>query len=165
MKTKINKSFLQAEDKNNLYEAGYRYIVQGDYKILDSIDPWSGMPNVANNIYAFADKAEAEAFAVTQIWVFNPDVHARVEELPEHTKTWAETLEEEAKKKAERKAKREADEAKKAAEAGMTVEEYEYKTVCKRLSNIRKIKNKIIETEAELSRLTNRLKELERGGC
>ena len=162
MKTKINKSFLQAEDKNNLYEAGYRYIVQGDYKILDSIDPWSGMPNVTNNIYAFTDKAEAETFAITQIWVFNRDVHATVEELPEHTKTWAEICEEEAKKKAERKAKKEANEAKKAAEAGMTIEEY--KAERKRLSNIRKIKNKIIETEAELNRLTKRLKELEDGG-
>lgn len=101
MMTKINKSFVNAEEKNNLYKAGYRYIVEGDYRTLDSTNPWSGMPNTTNNIYAFTDKAEAEAFAVTQIWVFNPDVHARVEELPEHTKTRTEILEEETKKEAE----------------------------------------------------------------
>jgi hypothetical protein len=67
MMTKINKSFVNAEEKNDLYKAGYRYIVKGDYRILDSIDPWSEMPNTTNNIYAFTDKVEAEAFVVTQI--------------------------------------------------------------------------------------------------
>ena len=159
MMTKINKSFVNAEEKNDLYKAGYRYIVEGDYRTLDSTDPWSGMPNTTNNIYAFTDKAEAEAFAVTQIWVFNPDVHARVEELPEHTKTWAETLEEEAKKKAERKAKREANEAKKAAEAGMTVEEY--KAERKRVALAKRVANEIAELEAELARKKALLKKLE----
>lgn len=159
MMTKINKSFVIAEEKNDLYKAGYRYIVEGDYRTLDSTDPWSGMPNTTNNIYAFTDKAEAEAFAVTQIWVFNPDVHARVEELPEHTKTWAETLEEEAKKKAERKAKREANEAKKAAEAGMTVEEY--KAERKRVALAKRVANEIAELEAELARKKALLKKLE----
>lgn len=94
MVRKINKWYINAEEKNELYKRGFRYIVKGDYKILDSIDPWSGMPNTTNNIYAFTDKAEAEAFAVTQIWVFSPDVHSSVEELPEHTKTWTEVLDE-----------------------------------------------------------------------
>lgn len=159
MTTKINKSFVNAEEKNDLYKAGYRYIVEGDYRTLNSTDPWSGMPNTTNNIYAFTDKAEAEAFAVTQIWVFNPDVHARVEELPEHTKTWAETLEEEAKKKAERKAKKEANEAKKAAEAGMTVEEY--KAERKRIALAKRVAKEIAELEAELARKKALLKELE----
>jgi hypothetical protein len=159
MMTKINKSFVNAEEKNDLYKAGYRYIVEGDYRTLDSTDPWSGMPNTTNNIYAFTDKAEAEAFAVTQIWVFNPDVHARVEELPEHTKTWTETREEEAKKATERKAKREANEAKKAAEAGMTVEEY--KAEKKRVALAKKVAKEIAELEAELARKKALLKKLE----
>lgn len=159
MMTKINKSFVNAEDKNDLYKAGYRYIVEGDYRILDSTDPWSGMPNTTNNIYAFADKAEAEAFAVTQIWVFNSDVHARVEELPEHTRTVEERMAEKAKKSAERKAKREANEAKKAAEAGMTIEEY--KAERKRVALAQRVAYEIAELEAELARKKALLKKLE----
>ena len=159
MTTKINKSFVNAEEKNNLYKAGYRYIVEGDYKILDSTDPWSGMPSTTNNIYAFTDKAEAEAFAVTQIWVFNPEVHAKVKELPEHTRTFEEAMEEEAKKRAERKAKREANEAKKAAEAGLTVKEYRAER--KRVALAKKVAKEIAELEAELARKKALLKKLE----
>lgn len=159
MITKINRSFVTAEEKNNLYKAGFRYIVEGDYRTLSTIDAWSGMPNTTNNIYAFTDKTEAEAFAVTQIWVFNSDVHAEVKELPEHTKTLEEIREEEAKKKAERKAKREANEAKKAAEAGMTVEEY--KAECKRIALAKRLANEIAELEKELARKKALLKELE----
>lgn len=159
MMTKINKSFINAEEKNNLYKVGYRYIVEGDRRILDSTDPWSGMPNTTNNIYAFTDKTEAEAFAVTQVGLFNPTIHARVEELPEHTKTWTEIVEEEAKKKAERKAKREATEAKKATEAGMTVEEYRAER--KRIALAKRVANEIAELEAELARKKALLKKLE----
>ena len=84
---KINKDFVTPEEKNNMYEIGYRYMVEGDYRIVGGIDPWNGMPNVTNNIYAFTDKDEAEVFAKTQIWVFNHDVHAKVEIIPAHTKT------------------------------------------------------------------------------
>lgn len=156
---KIEKDFLRAEEKNELYKAGYRYIVEGDYKVLDSIDPWSGMPNTTNNIYAFTDKAEAEAYAVTQIRVFYRDGHAYVEELPEHTQTWDEYREEEARKKAEQKAKKEANEARKAAEAGMTVEEY--KAERKRIALVKKVTKEIAELEAELTRKKAFLEELE----
>lgn len=159
MMTKINNSFVNAKEKNDLYKAGYRYIVEGDYKILDSIDAWSGMPNTTNNIYAFTDKAEAEAFAVTQTWVFNSEVHARVEELPEHTKTWDEIREEKDKARAERKAKREANEAKKAADAGMTVEEY--KAERKRINLVKRVTKEIAKLEAELVRKKALLKEIE----
>lgn len=159
MMTKIEKDFLRAEEKNELYKAGYRYIVKGDYKALDSIDPWSGMPNTTNNIYAFSDRAEAHAFAATQILVFTRDGHADVEVLPEHTQTWDEYREEEAKKKAERKAKKEANEAKKAAEAGMTVEEY--KAERKRIALVKKMTKEIAELEAELARKKAFLEKLE----
>lgn len=85
--TKINKDFMTPEEKNNMYEIGYRYMVEGDYRIVGGIDTWTGMPNVTNNIYVFTDKDEAEAFAKTQTWVFNHDVHAKVETIPAHTKT------------------------------------------------------------------------------
>lgn len=152
---KINKTCVSAEEKNALYKAGYRYIAEGDYRITKGTDPWSGMPNTTNNIYAFTDKAEAEAFAVTQIWVFNPNIHATVEELPEHTETWDEFREKEAKKKAERKAR----EAAKAAEAGMTVEEYRAEK--KRLANIKKIKKEIETLKAVLAKAEADLKKLE----
>lgn len=159
MKTKINKGFVTAEEKNDLYEAGYRYIVEGDYEILDTIDPWSGMPNISKNIYAFTDRAEAEDFAVTQVCPFNSNLHASVDELPEHTQTRAEALEEQAKMAAERKAKKEANEAKKATEAGMTVEAY--KAECKRLARIKKVKNEIAALETELGQKKTLLKKLE----
>ena len=59
--TKINKDFMTPEEKNNMYEIGYRYMVEGDYRIVGEIDTWTGMPNVTNNIYVFTDKDEAEA--------------------------------------------------------------------------------------------------------
>lgn len=114
---------INAELKNSLYAEGFRYLCEGDYRTLGSTDPWSGMPNTACNLYFFTDKAEAEAFAKKQIWVFNPNVHATVHELPAHTETWEEIREKEAKAKAlkaKRKAEREAAEAKK---KGMTVEQ------------------------------------------
>ena len=159
MMTKIEKSFLTAEEKNNLYKAGYRYIVKGDHRTIDSIDPWSGMPNTTNNIYAFTDKAEADAFAVTQLWGFNPNIHEKAVELPAHTKTLAEINEEEAKKKAERKAKRKANEAKKAAEAGVTVEEYRANR--KRINLTKRLKREIAELETLLAQKKDLLKKLE----
>ncbi len=87
MMIKINKDFMTPEEKNNMYENGYRYMVEGDYRIVGGFDTWTGMPNVTNNIYVFTDKDEAEAFAKKQIWVFNHEVHAKVEAIPAHTKT------------------------------------------------------------------------------
>ncbi len=155
---KINKQFINAEAKNDLYKAGYRYIVEGDFKILDTIDPWSGMPNTTNNIYAFSDKAEAEAFALTQIWVFNPDVHSTVEELPEHTETWAEYHERMIKEKAERKAKAYEKDAKKAAKEGITVEEFRTRRAKK--AHIKKLQNEIEQLEEELKEKKKDLEKL-----
>ena len=161
MMTKIYQNYVSAEEKNSLYKAGYRYIVEGDYKVLSSIDPWSGMPETTNNVYAFSDKAEAETFAVTQIWVFNKDIHAEVVELPEHTKTWDEIHEEQKQKEAERKAKRKATEERKAAEAGLTVEEYRKEKAKK--STITRLKREIDELEKELAKKKAILEEVEKG--
>ena len=159
MMTKIDKKFVIAEELNDLYKAGYRYTVEGDYKTLGTTDPWSGMPDTTNNIYAFSDRNEAKAFAVKQIWVFNPDVHASVVEIPEHTETFAEWREKEDRKKAARKAKKEANEAKKAAEAGLTVEEY--RAEHKRVALAKRVTNEITELEKDLARKKALLKELE----
>ena len=158
MMTKIYKSHINAESKNDLYKAGYRYIVECDYRTLETTDPWSGMPNTTNNICAFTDKAEAEAFAITQTWVFNPNVHADVEELPEHTKTWDEVKAEDAKRKADLKAKKVEAEAKKAAKAGLTVEEYRAKKNKERY--IKTLARELAEAEAEVERLREKLAEL-----
>lgn len=159
MMTNLYDMSLTAEEMNDLYKAGYRYLVQGDFKVLNRYDPWTGMPDVTENLYAFSDKAEAEAFAEKQIWVFNPEVHSSVEEIPEHTETRTEYLERKAKEKAERKAKREATEAKKAAEAGLTVEEY--KAEKKRVALAKKVAKEIAELETELARKKALLKKLE----
>jgi hypothetical protein len=39
------------------------------------------MPEVDSNTYFFDNRAEAEAFAMTQRWIFNPDIHANVYEI------------------------------------------------------------------------------------
>jgi hypothetical protein len=53
MMMKIEKSWPSPEMKNDLYAEGYRFIVRGDDHIVDGTDPWSGMPNTSNNLYAF----------------------------------------------------------------------------------------------------------------
>lgn len=158
MMMKINKRYITAEEKNDLYKTGYRYIVEGDFETLDTTDPWSGMPNTTNNIYAFSDKSEAEALALTQIWVFNPDIHSTVEELPEHTETHAEYLERTAKEKAERKAKAYERDAKKAAKEGITVKEFRTRRAKK--AQIKSLQNEIERLEDELKEKKKDLKKL-----
>ena len=159
MRYRLDTKYIGPDTKNDLYKKGYRFIVNGDYRILDTIDPWSGMPDTTNNVYAFTDRAEAEAFAETQIWVFNPEVHAKVEELPEHTETYKERRAREDKEKAERKAKREAKEAQKAAEVDMTVEEYRKAKAHK--AQITRVKNEIKRLEDQLANLKETLVKLE----
>lgn len=158
MRTKINDTVASPEELNELYAKGYRYIVDGDYQMLDSIDPWSGMPNIDNNLYAFDNKKEAEAFAVKQIWPFNSEVHATVKRIPEHTETWEETEARWAREKAEKRAKKDAKDAAKAAEAGMTVEEYRKERNRKR--EVRRTENRIDELEREIGELKAYLERL-----
>jgi uncharacterized radical SAM superfamily Fe-S cluster-containing enzyme len=159
MKKKIEKSYTNAELLNELYNLGFRYITEGDYVTLDTFDPWSGMPNVACNLYAFDNKEEAEAFAEKQIWVFNDKIHAKVKEIPPHTKTWGEIAEEEAKAKAERKAKAEAKQLEKAKAMGLTLEKYKEEENRKR--KIKKVKKEIATLEEELAEKKAYLKKLE----
>ena len=72
---KITKNILTVLETRALINEGYKYRVDCDYKTLGTIDPWSGMPNIDNNIAVFVDKAEAERFAETQLWPFNHEVH------------------------------------------------------------------------------------------
>lgn len=151
-------TIVKAETKNNLYKEGYRFLVDGDYRTKETIDPWSGMPDTERTWYAFTEKKEAEAFAEKQIWVFNNNIHADVTEIPEHTETMEERLERREREKAEAKAKRKAREEKKAAEAGMTLEEYkEAKRKAKRLETLKaeiaNLKKELEEKEALLKKL------------
>lgn len=83
MKIKVNKSQFEISYgmMQEYYRAGYRYYCDGDYYTTQDIDPWSGMPEVGSNTYFFDNKAEAEAFAITQRWVFNPEMHAEVYQI------------------------------------------------------------------------------------
>ena len=87
MTIKIEKSqyAITFNEMKNFYQAGFRFYCDGDYRTTKDIDPWSGMPEVDSNTYFFDNRAEAEAFAMTQRWVFNPEVHAHVHEI----KSWA----------------------------------------------------------------------------
>ena len=86
MTIKIEKSQYEitANEMKNFAQAGFRYYCDCDYRATKKIDPWSGMPEVESNTCFFSNKAEAEVFAITQRWVFNPEVHAKVHEI----KSW-----------------------------------------------------------------------------
>ncbi len=157
---KLTKNFANAETKNALYLEGYRFLVEGDYKIAEGLDPSSGMPNVDYNLYAFTNKEEAEAFAKKQNWVFNENVHAKVKEIPNHTETTEEMFARLEREKEERKAKKEAREKAKAEEKGMTLEEY--KAFKKREKEIKTLESKIVETKAELEKMEKRMEELKK---
>jgi len=120
---KIFAKTLTITETRALINEGYKYSVDCDFTTCGATDPWSGMPDIDNNVAVFTDKAEAEAFAAEQVWPFNHNVRGKVEEL-RWGETWAEMEARLEREKAERKAKREAKEAEKAAAAGMTVTEY-----------------------------------------
>ncbi len=145
---KIFTNTLSVKEARELINEGYKFFVKCDFVTCGTIDPWSGMPNIDNNVAVFTNKAEAEACAAEQVWPFNPNVHGTVEEL-RWGETWDEMEERLAREKAERKAKREAKEAEKAAAAGMTVAEY--KAAKAKAAKRAKLKKEIAELEAELA--------------
>lgn len=156
MKKFYNKHLTVTETRALINE-GYKYSVDCDYTTTNTTDPWSGMPNIDNNVAVFMDKAEAEAYAAEQVWPFNPDVHGKVEEL-----VWGETYAEMdarlAREKAERKAKKDAKEAEKAAAAGMTVAEYRAAKAkaAKRArleKEVARLENELAAARAELAKM------------
>lgn len=145
----INKNYIGAEFRNAMYAEGYRYYVRGNHRVLPTTDPWSGMPDVESDTVFFTDKAEAEAYAKTQIWVFNPDITATVNTLKEHEETMEETHARLQREAEEAKAKKLAKETAKAEAMGMTLDEYKkFKTLKARKAKLAK---KIAELEAELA--------------
>lgn len=159
MKIQINE-YPSAEEFNELYADGYRFTVWGDSHTTEYIDPWSGMPSENHNLYAFTNKAEAEAYAQTQTYCYNKDLHPDVKSIAEHTETNEEYWERVNKEKEERKAKREAKEAQKAKDAGMTVAEYRKAKAY--TAHVRRVKKQINELENQLEALKSELRTLER---
>lgn len=159
MKIQINE-YPSAEEFNELYANGYRYHVKGDSHPSHVLDPWSGMPGEDFNRYAFTDKAEAEAYAQSQVYCFNKNLHPDVNLIQEHTETNTEYWERVNREKAERKAKREAKEVQKAKEAGMTVAEYRKAKAY--ASHVRRVKNQISDLENQLKALKAELTALEK---
>lgn len=145
---KLFTKALTVNETRALIAEGYKYSVDCDFTTCNTTDPWSGMPDIDNNVAVFMDKAEAEAFAAEQLWPFNHYLHSSVEEL-HWGETWAEMEEREAREKAERKAKRDAEEAEKAAAAGMTIAEY--KAAKAKAAKRAKLEKEITELEAELA--------------
>lgn len=139
-----------AEKLNAAYAQGYRFACDGDYKEDGTIDPWSGMPGITQNVYLFDTQEEAEAFAINQKWPFS-GASAKVFELPAHVTTWKEFREAEERKEAEKKARKAAREAAKAAAAGLSVEEYTERK--KKAAKARRYENEAASMEAEILRL------------
>jgi Tfp pilus assembly protein FimV len=147
MKKLFTKTLTIAETRALINE-GYKFYVDCDFTTCGSTDPWSGMPDIDNNVAVFTDKAEAEAFAAEQVWPFNPNVHGKVDELC-WGETWAEMDARLAREKAERKAKKDAKEAEKAAAAGMTVAEY--KAAKAKAAKRARLEKEIAELEKEIA--------------
>lgn len=145
---KFYNNHLTITETRALINEGYKYSVKCDYTTDNTTDPWSGMPNINNNVAVFVDKVEAEAYAAEQVWPFNPSVRGEVNEL-----VWGETYAEMdarlAREKAERQAKKDAKEAEKAAAAGMTVAEY--KAAKARAAKRARLEKEIARLENELA--------------
>lgn len=154
----IAKSYLDANTRNELYTQGYRYMVEGDYKEMASLDPWSGMPMIENNYYIFDNKDEADAFALTQYHIFSK-AHPIVEPIPEHTETMAEWSARFQAEKAAEKAKKDARDTVKASAMGLSLEEYRAEK--KRQAKIRKMRREIERLENELTEARAKLERLE----
>ena len=157
MMMKIEKSWPSPEMKNNLYAEGYRFIVRGDDHIVDGTDPWSGMPNTSNNLYAFDNEAEAEAYALTQTMALS-ERHPEVWPIPQHTETFDEWMTRDAKEKAEKKAHKDARDAKNAEVMGLTVEAYRRYKKDKAIA--KKVAAEIAELKKEIERKEKYLNEL-----
>lgn len=145
---KIFTNTLSIKEARELINEGYKFFVKCDFTTCGTTDPWSGMPNINNNVAVFMDKAEAEACAAGQVWPFNPNIHGAVEKLV-WGETWDEMEERLTREKAERKAKRKAKEAANAAAMGLTVEEY--RKVKAREKEIKTLEKEITELEKELA--------------
>ena len=142
----INGTSISPEENNALLEEGFLFRVEGDWEITAGVDGWSGMPNTKGNIHYFTNADEAKAYAAKQVWVFNSDVHGKVEAVS-HMETRAEYEARLIKAKAEREAKT----AEKAKALNMTVEEYKaYKSV---QAKKKRYAREIAELEAEIENL------------
>ena len=158
MKTMKNIGFVDAELNNKMYAEGYKFYCHGDFKVLNSIDPWSGMPNVDSNTYFFDTKEEANTFANANLYPFS-NTPAVVRELAEHLDTWEEKKVKKEKARIEAKAKKLAKETAKAEALGMSLEEY--KEMVKKEKKIKALKKDIANLESELEELKAELKKIE----
>lgn len=151
----VNDTVVNSELNNKLFEQGYLYSVEGDWTLADTIDPWSGMPDVNGRTHFFTDRAEAELYAMAQTWVFNPCIHGEVKEMA-YRETPAELH---ARLEAERvaqEAQKEVLEKEKAEKLGLTVEEYREKV--KLVKKIKRYKKEIRELEEKVAELTTEIK-------
>ena len=150
MEKVINGTSISPEENNALFEEGFLFKVEGDWEITAGVDGWSGMPNTKGNIHYFTNADEAKAYAAKQTWVFNSDVHGKVEAVS-HMETRAEYEAKMAKIKAEHEAKT----IEKAKALNMTVEEYKaYKSV---QAKKKRYAREIAELEAEIENLKEKI--------
>ena len=150
MEKVINGTSIAPEENNALFEEGFLFRVEGDWEITAGVDGWSGMPNTKGNIHYFTNADEAEAYAAKQTWVFNSNVHGKVEAVS-HMETRAEYEAKMAKIKAEHEAKT----IEKAKALNMTVEEYKaYKSV---QAKKKRYAREIAELEAEIENLKEKI--------
>ena len=141
--------FISVEENNEMMERGFKYAARGDFEVLGSIDPWSGMPDVKETIHFFMNEADAAAYAATQKWPFS-GLSLGYEKL-EHMKTAAER---EAKEQAIKDRKRAREQAK-ADSMGLSLDEYQERK--KTLAKARRYQREIEEMEIAISQLKEKI--------
>lgn len=159
MEIVIEDTYVNAEKNNELFEMGFKFKVQGDWRIIEGTDPWSGMPNTTGNTHYFTDRNEAENYAKKQTWVFNDDIHGIVEKVT-RKETHAEYEARIAEERKIKNEKRVCKEIENANALGITVEEYrilkKINTTKKRYEKeIAEMENKIAKMKIEITRKKN----------
>ena len=81
MTTMVKGRFVSTKVNDMMADAGFKYKVEGDWQLLDRVDPLDDMPEVSGNTHYFTDLNEAKAYAIAQEWVFNSDLRGLVEEV------------------------------------------------------------------------------------
>ncbi len=145
----MKKLIIGIEGNNKAFEEGFRFKVNGNYRVLDTIDPWSGMPDLAHDTFAFDNEEEAREYAKTQIFPFTKKP-VEVWKL-EHRETPRETQKRLEREKAEREAKKLANDKAKAEKLGLTLEEFKERR--KKLARAKGLETEVERMEKEIERL------------
>ena len=131
----VNNSCVIPSMNNQLFEEGFLYRVEGDYKPTRHFDK-DGFQIFDSHVHFFKQKEAAEKYAAEQEQKNFYGKEIRVNKV-EHQETLEEFTAKQRKKAEEKRAKKDARDRKKAEELGITLEEYrEIQKLRKKVKNL-----------------------------